>query len=100
MAKRKLKEEELKVANPQRWLAIAGKQIEGLIVEFNNIAFELDEDVIMAFRAFMEKHIEGSVQYRTTSAGNGKIAHSALILYVEIPKPTTNAAPTGVPSNG
>jgi hypothetical protein len=35
---------------------------------------------------FLETDIEGSVQYRTATNANGHVVHSALVIYVEIPK--------------
>jgi hypothetical protein len=42
--------------NPTRWLEIQSKRLDGLIVDYNNVAFEQEEDVIMAFKMTAEEY--------------------------------------------
>ena len=54
--------------NPERWLDKTGRKIEESIIEYNNIAFELNVDVIMAFKMTPEEYAQA-----TKEAMNGVI---------------------------
>jgi hypothetical protein len=49
-----------KVDNPTRWLEVESKKLEGAIVEYNNVAFEQDADVIMCFKMTPVEYAEAT----------------------------------------
>ena len=49
-----------KVGNPTRWLEVEAKTLEGLIVDYNNVAFEQDADVIMCFKMTPTEYAEAT----------------------------------------
>lgn len=46
--------------NPKRWLEVESKRLEGLIVDYNNVAFEQGEDVIMCFKMTPDEYAEAT----------------------------------------
>ena len=47
-------------SNPGRWLEIQSKRLDEMMIEYNNVAFEQEEDVIMAFKMTAEEYAEAT----------------------------------------
>ena len=52
--------EDNRIDNPLRWLEVESKVIDEKMIEYNNVAFEQGEDVIMAFKMTAEEYAEAT----------------------------------------
>jgi len=50
--------------NPiRKWLQVQSKILDGLIVDYNNVAFAQNEDVIMAFKITQDEYFRTRRRY-------------------------------------